>query len=224
MRVLSLVLRTLGSLTLAVAVVSQLQRSVANESAGTGHVAYVVANFFSFFTIESNVMAIGILALGAAYSLGMAREPAWFGTARAAVTTYMVVTGIVYNLLLRGIELPQGTTVGWSNEILHVVGPLIVLLDWLLFADSRRLPRRAVWWIVAFPIAWVAYTLLRGAVGVDPRTGLGWYPYPFLNPDTSANGYSSVVFYVLLIAGVITLAGLGVVRSAGWRRAALVSQ
>ena len=27
----------------------------------------------------------------------------------------MLVTGVVYNLLLRSIELPQGTTVPWSS-------------------------------------------------------------------------------------------------------------
>ena len=41
----------------------------------------------------------------------------------------MVVTGVVYNLLLRGIVLDQGTTVPWSNEVMHLVGPAFMLLD-----------------------------------------------------------------------------------------------
>ena len=37
------------------------------------------------------------------------------------MTTYMIVTGLVYNILLRGIELPQGSEpIPWSNETLHV--------------------------------------------------------------------------------------------------------
>lgn len=196
------------------AVAVQLQRSVQNEAEGTGYVAYVVVNMFSFFTIQSNVLAVFVLMIGAVIALRWVEEPQWFGTVRAAVTTYMVVTGVVYNLLLRGIELPQGATIPWSNEVLHVVGPVILIADWLLLANSRRLPARAIWWIVAYPIAWAAYTLLRGAFLTDPRTGSAWYPYPFLNPEISANGYWSVTFYVLLIAGVVLLTGRGVAKTA----------
>lgn len=34
-----------------------------------------------------------------------------------------------------------------------------------------------VWWSLAFPLAWIAYTFVRGAV-------VGWYPYPFLDVTT----------------------------------------
>lgn len=207
------ILRLLGSFALAAAVAAQLLRSVTNETAGTGQVGYVILNFLSFFTVESNLMAIAVLGLGALFASGLAREPRWFGTARASVTTYMVVTGLVYNFLLRGIELPQGTTVGWSNEVLHVAGPAIMLLDWLMFTNAKRVPLRSISWIIIFPLAWVTYTLARGALTIDPRTGSRWYPYPFLNPELSATAYLSVVVYVVLIAGVIGLVGLAVLKT-----------
>jgi len=52
---------------------------------------------------------------------------------------------------------------------------------------------------------------VRGPFVVDQVFGNDfWYPYPFLNPNASANGYLSVVFYVVLIAAVIGLVAAGV--------------
>jgi hypothetical protein len=115
----------------------------------------------------------------------------------------MLVTGVVYNTLLRGIPLPQGATVGWSNEVLHVVVPILMLLD-LLFAPRRRaLPWSAITVTAIFPIVWVIYTLVRANLVISPATGdPWWYPYPFLNPH-QPGGYGSVALYVLLIAAII---------------------
>jgi hypothetical protein len=115
---------------------------------------------------------------------------------RLCVATYMATTGVVYNLLLRGIELPQGQTVPWSNEVLHVVAPLLLVLDWLLAPGRRRVEWKAIGAVVAFPIVWAVYTLIRGPIA-------GWYPYPFLDPSLAPTGYASVAFYVVLIAVII---------------------
>jgi hypothetical protein len=124
----------------------------------------------------------------------------------------MIVTGVVYNLLLRGIELPQGSTVPWSNEVLHVVIPLFLLAD-VLFAPRRRsLPWAALGAIVAFPIAWVGYTLVRANLITSPGTGDPyWYPYPFLNPHITPGGYLGVAAYIVGIAVAIIVVGAGVV-------------
>ncbi len=141
-----------------------------------------------------------------------AADPAWFNGLRAAIVTYMVVTGVVYNLLLRNVELPQGTTVPWSNEILHVVGPLWMLLDWLLVSGRLALAWKSILFIVIFPLVWGIYTLIRGPITPDEMQGKDyWYPYPFLNPNISPNGYLSVAFYIILIAVVIGITAAGVV-------------
>lgn len=218
MRTLGILIRAVGSLVILAALAAQLLLTVQNEADSTGQLGYVILNFFSFFTVESNLMAVFVLGLGALYASGIRKEPTWFGTVRAAVTTYMVVTGLVYNILLRGIELPQGTTVGWSNEVLHVVAPIILLLDWFLIANPRRVTLRAIWCIVSFPVLWVAYTLMRGSIALDPRSGERWYPYPFLNPELASTAYLSVSLYVLLIAVIIGLTGLTVLKTAPIRR------
>jgi hypothetical protein len=51
----------------------------------------------------------------------------------------------------------------------------------------------AVLWSLLFPVLWLAYTLVRGAIWK-------WYPYPFL--DVSSHGYARVVVNALVVAVV----------------------
>lgn len=220
MRIAFAVVRPLVVVLMVAAVVAQLARSIQYTSAGGGSVAGLLVNFFSFFTIDSNVLGLVVLAIGAVLLVvRRGDDPGWFTALRAAAVTYLVTTGVVYNLLLRNIPLPQGTTVAWSNEVLHVIAPAYLLIDWLFAPGRTPLRLRTVWGIAAFPIVWAVYTLLRAPIAADPVTGKQpWYPYPFLNPATSPNGYLSVAFYVVLIAVVILAAGYGVVWiSRRWR-------
>lgn len=213
------------------AIVAQLVRTLGNAAHATtpygSHLLTVGVNFFSFFTILSNLGAAVMLAVGAvwAWTAGRdaVREPRWLAVTLACVATYMITTGVVYNLLLRGIELPQGSTVPWSNEVLHVVIPLFLLVD-VLFAPKRRtLSWGTLGTIAAFPIVWAVYTLVRANLVIAPGTGEPyWYPYPFLNPHITPGGYLGVAGYIVGIAVAIIAVGAGVVwvarrRSAGAR-------
>lgn len=106
----------------AAAIVAQLVRTLeialAADTAWGAHLPTVFANFFSFFTILSNVLAAVVLAVGGIWGLTHrdARvEPTWLATLLVCASTYMIVTGVVYNTLLRGIALPQGATVASST-------------------------------------------------------------------------------------------------------------
>lgn len=220
MRPLFVVYRSAGAILTVVAVVVQLQTSVQTWSdQGIQDVGTKLVNFFSFFTIQSNVATAVTLAIGAVL---LARrggtEARWYGVLRACVTTYIATTGVVYNLLLRGIELPQGTTVPWTNEVLHVVVPIVMLVDWIFAPGRRRLGFGVVGIAVIYPIVWAAYTMIRGPLVQDEVTGADWYPYPFLNPNNFDNGYVTVALYVLLIAGIIAGAACGIVAISRIRR------
>lgn len=193
------------------AIVAQLIRSIdVARSAETDygqHMPTVIANFFSFFTIESNVLAAVTLAIGGIWALRQRDEklvePRWFAVLLVCASTYMIVTGVVYNTLLRGIQLPQGSTVGWSNEVLHVVIPLVMLADVLLAPRRRALGWNTIFVAAIFPIAWTVFTLIRANLVIAPSTGKPyWYPYPFLDPH-QPGGYGAVSLYVLLIAAII---------------------
>lgn len=213
------------------AVIAQLSLTVAlaadNPTPWGGHLPTVWGNFFSFFTIDSNVIAAAVFIVAAIWGIRHRRdderEPTWLAILLVCASTYMIVTGIVYNTLLRGIELPQGVTVPWSNEVLHVVFPLVLLLD-VLFAPRRRaLPWSSVFITAIFPLVWAVYTMIRANLVIAPATGeKWWYPYPFLNPHVVPGGYLGVSGYILGIA----IAIIGVACFVVWvgrRRAASVT-
>jgi hypothetical protein len=199
MRILVALLRLAAAAAIAAALVAQFTHSLTFQASVEPPAATLV-NFFSYFTVQSNILSVVSLAIGAVVLLRGGSDGRAFGTFRVMVATYMTTTGVVYNTLLRGIPLPEGQIIPWSNEILHVMGPVLVLADWLLAPGRRRLDWTAIWAVVAFPLVWTVYTLIRGPI-------VGWYPYPFLNPDLAPTGYLSVAFYMVLIAAVI--GGLG---------------
>ncbi len=170
---------------------------------------FVPANFFSFFTIESNMLAVVIFILSA-LALARGKQSGLIAMLRGASTLYMIVVGVVFSLLLAGLDV-ELTAVPWDNIVLHYIMPVAVALDWLLDIPKVHIAfRQALIWVV-FPIAYVIYSLIRGYF-------VGWYPYPFLN--ASELGYTSVMITsVILMLGAV---GLGLVLAwlTRWRSAA----
>lgn len=153
------------------------QFAVQNE-----RVDFVPENFFSFFTIQSNLIAAFLFIVLATRHSVLSPVLDLF---RGGVVTYMLLTGVVYGLLLSGYEDALQTPEPWVNTVLHQVMPLIVVLDWFIQPPRSRItfPRATVWTV--YPILYLAYTLTRGPE-VD------WYPYPFLDPR-QLRGYPLVL-------------------------------
>jgi hypothetical protein len=143
---------------------------------------YAKGNFWSFFTIQSNIMAVAALFLLVA--VPRARRTAVFDGARGAAVLSIAITGVVFALLLSGMQEDLQTATSWVDVVVHKLMPVVVLADWLIDPPRHRLP----WWTVlawlAYPFAWLVYTLVRGEI-VD------WYPYPFV--DVSELGYGGVL-------------------------------
>lgn len=201
------ILRAVVVVLIGAAVIAQAIASIGDAAESGRDVATTAVNFFSFFTVLSNVATVVVMAWAVVWFLtrrDASTEPRALAVSIAAVSSYMIVTGIVYNVLLRNIVLPQGgEPIPWSNEILHVVGPVFLLADVFLAPHRRLLRWRAIGEIVIFPIVWVLYTLIRGPLTTSPITGDSWwYPYPFLNPNLEG-GYGSVVAYVAGISVAI---------------------
>lgn len=148
-------------------------------------------NFFGYFTIQSNLIIAAVYLLTATSSGRDARG--WLTLARACATAYLIVVGIVYVLLLAPLGAAGGVPLPWANFILHILVPLYAVADWALVADRGRASFRQLWVAALYPVVWCGVVLVRGATD-------GWVPYPFLDP---ANGYASVLFYVLVIAVVV---------------------
>jgi hypothetical protein len=150
-------------------------------------------NFFSYFTIQSNLIGVAAFLL-AATSPNRTRG---IDLLRGASVVYLSVTFVVFALLLSGTNVD--TAMNWVDFILHKLFPIAVLVDWLIDPPRRRItPREAVGWL-AYPLVWVAYTLIRGPIA-------NWYPYPFMDPANG--GYATVAAYVvgIVIFGILVIA------------------
>jgi hypothetical protein len=203
--------RMLAAVLYVAAVVVQLIQSLGVWATQEGaEVPFLVAGFFSYFTMETGIAAAVVLALSSVRSARGIRMSAPLALGRGLVAAYAATTAIAYNVLLRPIEVPDGSSQPLANEWLHTVGPIVLLIDWALAPDRRALRWRSLWAFVAFPILWAAYTFLRGPVALDRRYGSNWYPYPFLNPD-GPGGYGAAMAYVGVLTVLILALASGVV-------------
>jgi len=210
-RAVFITLRVLVAAAILAALVVTFTGSSADwTAAGYPDRATLVTNFWSYFTVDSNVGSVVVLLIGAVLLVrGQVPDPGWFSILRASVVAYMTVTGVVYNLLLRGVSVSGAAQdVQWTNEVLHVVGPIYLVLDWLLAPGRRPIEWKRLAVILTFPLVWTIYSLVRGPFVYDQvRVRDSWYPYPFLDPTVSANGYLSVAFYVIMITVLFGVVG-----------------
>ena len=117
-------------------------------------------DFFSYFTIQSNLIAIAVLLYNV-LKPAPAHGSLPHDIIRGAAVLYLAVTGIVFALLLSNQPL---VTVPFANTVLHKLMPVIIAIDWVIDPPSKKITlRKALLWYI-YPIAWLLYTMIRGTV------------------------------------------------------------
>lgn len=195
--------------------VARIPTSAARVALGVGGLAIIVAdivltwraapgtdlgNYFAQFTILSVLFASALMIFGGA----VRREPAALVHLRAMAMTALGVAAVLHATLLGGQAGLSGEVV---NALLHVVFPVLAVLEWA----GVRSRGRTRWFTplvgLAFPVVFLAGTLLRGAL-------VGWYPYDFVDPGLQG-GYAGLVSSLaivlvafLVIGAVVTLIGM----------------
>lgn len=149
-----------------------------------------IFNFFSYFTILSNLFLAIVFILSA---LGIINQK-YTDFLRGAATAYVVITGIGFIFLLGG---NNDELIPWVNIVLHYISPIIAIFDWIYCPSMKLSFKKTVLWFL-FLIAYLIYSLVRGAV-------VHWYPYPFL--DSKIVGINGLVGYItgLLILSIILI-------------------
>lgn len=162
---------------------------------GAAEPTFSVVNYFSYFTVLSNVLTIVVLLVGGFVDPQSERWQLF----RGAVTLYMVITGIIYAVLLANIDV--GVADAWTNNVVHRIMPVVIFLDWIVAPSRKRISEaQSLIWLV-FPLVYGIYSLVRGPF-VD------WYPYPFLDPRTQ--GYVALVIGLVVLTVAFVLMALAV--------------
>ena len=158
-------------------------------------------NFFSFFTVLTNTLAVVVLS----YALVKRKSPVqrFFLAPRisSGIAVSIVVVGLAYNVLLRHLWQPEGFQF-IADELLHDVMPVLFFIYWWRCVPKGHLRFKDIGGWVIYPLVYFAYALLRGDL-------LGQYQYPFI--DVGTLGYPQVFVNAGGILAGFVLVALAVV-------------
>lgn len=170
--------RVLAPLTAALAwtaLLVQLPLSIQGGVARGDSVPRAVADYFSFYTILTNLLVALVLTVPAVAPRSAAGRLLGHAHARWTAAAAILVVGIAYHLLLSDLYNPTGVA-AVTDLVFHYLVPALYALTWVC---ALPLPTRGPLWpalgaLSAYPVAYFAYLLARGAV-------VGSYPYFFVD-------------------------------------------
>ncbi len=160
-----------------------------------------IYNMLSYFTIQSNLMvAIGLLLPLIAPET---RAGKYFAkdSVTSALLLYILITGLIYNLLLRGSWHPKGADF-IADNLVHVAVPLLFTVNWIFTTAPKSLKWKMLPSWTVYPLLYLAYTLVRGNI-------IKWYPYPFMK--VTELGYQRVLFNAAMMTLLFLLLSIAVV-------------
>jgi hypothetical protein len=156
--------------------------------------AYRAADVLSYFTVTTNILVAAVALAALARPQSFLARP----SVMTATAIYIFVVGVTYAVLLKGLVKLTGLHVV-ADVGLHEATPVLFVLYWLLFTPKAELKwRQPVGWLI-YPLAYIAYTLARGAM-------IRRYPYPFA--DVAALGYPKALANAVLFVAAFLLLGL----------------
>ncbi|MGR2752030.1 Pr6Pr family membrane protein [Agromyces arachidis] len=186
--------RGLGAFRLGIAVL-EIVALVGNYQYVLRFPLFASVNFFSYFTIQSAMLAVVTLLAAAWFAWSRPRDPRWLGAVRTIVTVYLLVSGVVFALIAaQASSRDYRLEIPWSDTLLHFVVPVLALIAWTVdavLAVNPPVPWSTIGFVLVFPAAWLGYTLVRGAE-------IGWYPYFFLD-ESQVDGYPGVLAYCAIV-------------------------
>jgi hypothetical protein len=159
-------------------------------------------NFFSYYTIQSNLFVAASLVLGIWGLIKGREDTPLLVIFKSGVMLWILVTGIVYHLLLSGSWQPRGPTFD-ANLMVHYLTPIGMLLVWLIFEKKGRYKAiYALYWL-SYPFLYILFSWLRGWL-------TGNYIYWFFNPTRPYPDGAGSLGAMLLIVGILSLGFYGI--------------
>ena len=162
--------------------------------------------YFAYFSIVGAVFAGALLLATGVRAFKQLEEGKRLEIARLSLTVAMIVVGVVYHALLADVasDVRDGDYVWpvFPNEFIHTYGPVLIVIDYLLSNKEFKLRMLAAFWVVAFPLLWLTFSVIRGII-------TNWWPYWFINPN-GEGGVSGMLSYIAAIAFFFIILGFAV--------------
>jgi len=174
----------------------QISYNIEEARTNNASVAASVVHFFSYFTMQTNLLVALILTLS--FVQPQTERFLTRTSVQSAVASYIVIVAVVYTLLLRNLWNPQGLRLV-ADRLLHDAIPLFYVLYWIIYMPKGSLRRiDPVLWLI-YPLLYFVYILARGAA-------FGAYPYPFV--DVAKLGYREVLYNATMFLGAFFALGV----------------
>lgn len=189
----------IGAVITWFAVIVQFYLLMKNNPASTA--LEKVLRFFGYFTVDTNILvalSFTFIALNSNSRLGKFFTKASTVT---AITAYIIIVGITYNIFLRSTWNPQGLQ-KLADELLHSVIPIVYVIFWVAFVPAEKLKwKYSLLWLI-YPIVYMVYAFVFGVV-------TKFYPYPFV--DVNELGYNKALMNAGLVLVVMFLLSLALI-------------
>ena len=182
------------------AIFLQLYLIIVNRVAS---VPETIVRFFSFFTILTNILVA--ICFTVIWIKSKNKWELFFlnNKTQTAITLYILIVGIVYNVILRFLWAPTGFQ-KVADELLHLVIPLLVFVYWIFITKKINLKFNDIFLWLIYPFVYLVLILIRGHFN-------DYYPYPFV--DVIQLGYKTVfinTFFVILAFLIVGILLIGI--------------
>ncbi|SDW33902.1 hypothetical protein SAMN04487759_11045 [Kandleria vitulina] len=170
--------------------------------------------FLVYYTTQSNIMTWIIMAFHVRNTYKDIKNKKTYGTSDDLIplhflaAIWILITSLVYNVLLSSPFTLTYWTSNLHNPILHLFGPILFILDLLLFSKRKQVKSYVPLLCVTYPYIYIVLILARGSYltnlyhGKIPQSYVV-YPYFFL--DVKHLGYLGVLRWVMILSVVFIL-------------------
>ena len=173
------------------AVLAQYYLMIENRVAS---ISETTIRFFSFFTILTNSL------VGIYFTLVIIKSRNGFASITdnpgilTAITVYITIVGLVYQIILRHLWHPAGLQM-IVDELLHTIMPIMVIIYWYLYENKSSATYKQIPKWLLYPLIYLAFILIRGNFS-------NFYPYPFV--DVGNLGLSKVLMNSILLLALFS--------------------
>lgn len=166
-------------------------------------------NFYVYYTNLSNYICLGVMfaCLTDTYKKANRKEDGYSKTAPTFTflcVILILVTFLVYNILLADENTVIEYFTSQSNMIMHVILPILFVLNWILFYEHPSLEWYHPLLATVMPLIYVVFIVIRAKLLSGAKDAL-LYPYFFLNIDQL--GWGGFLIWIAILLAVFVVLG-----------------
>lgn len=144
-------------------------------------------SIFKFFTVQSNTL-IMVYSFVALTNINKWQKTGFFKSLLSPFTSYIMLTGITFAILLAPTSTAQGLH-KVASDLLHYLAPPLMFFYWLIFEEKKLEYKFILKWLI-YPVFFMIWGLFLAFFFQD-------YLYPFFDLPKFGN---FLYIYLLLMA------------------------